>query len=156
VSQPHRDVALLDEDGVIQRLRVAAVTTARADVFDLREVDHRGQTVATGEWHHHSEPGGVLFRLVSFRSAASRDHVGQEAALHDSPTIDFGVVVSGRIVLVGPGANATTLVQGDAFALHGAPHAWRPLTDDCVLAVVLFHHVVSADQRSRRRSGTTG
>lgn len=95
-------------------------------------------------------PNGSTFGVNSFpaRSAgkdidiASTDpnmEVGHEgdAAMHASDTIDYEVVISGKVDLELPGGKVRTLVPGDLLVMAGVPHAWRnPYDEDCVYVVV--------------------
>jgi hypothetical protein len=133
-----RRLLVLDAAGRASQASVAAMTTPRAAVYDLCEIDRAGALVERERWQHDPEAGGAVFRLVSFAGTARGDAASvSTAVLHDSPTVDFGIVVTGTIALVDSAGGETTLGQGDAFSLHGGPHAWRPLSEDCALAVVL-------------------
>jgi mannose-6-phosphate isomerase-like protein (cupin superfamily) len=48
---------------------------------------------------------------------------------HTTPTIDYGVVLNGEIVL-DLGSDATVLRQGDIVVQNGTRHAWRNATDE--------------------------
>lgn len=48
---------------------------------------------------------------------------------HTTPTIDYGVVLRGEIVL-DLGSTRTVLKQGDIVVQNGTRHAWRNLTDE--------------------------
>jgi mannose-6-phosphate isomerase-like protein (cupin superfamily) len=48
---------------------------------------------------------------------------------HTTPTIDYGVVLSGKIVL-DLGSVTTVLRQGDIVVQNGTRHAWRNPTDE--------------------------
>jgi quercetin dioxygenase-like cupin family protein len=65
-----------------------------------------------------------------------------DAAMHSSETIDYEVVLSGKIDLELPGGKVRTLVPGDLLVLAGVPHAWKnPYDEDCIfLAVTLGYN----------------
>lgn len=48
---------------------------------------------------------------------------------HTTPTVDYGVVISGQIVL-DLGSATTVLHQGDIIVQNGTRHAWRNPTDE--------------------------
>jgi len=67
---------------------------------------------------------------------AETGHEG-DAAMHASNTIDYEVVLSGKIDLELPGGKVHTLVPGDLLVMAGAPHAWKNRYDeDCLMLVV--------------------
>jgi quercetin dioxygenase-like cupin family protein len=56
-----------------------------------------------------------------------------EAGMHASDTIDYNVVISGKVDLVLPGGKKRTLVPGDLLVMAGVPHVWKnPYDEDCV------------------------
>lgn len=60
-----------------------------------------------------------------------------DAGMHASNTIDYEVVISGKVDLVLPGGKKRTLGPGDLLVVAGVPHAWKnPYDEDCVYAVV--------------------
>ncbi|WP_448642865.1 cupin domain-containing protein [Geodermatophilus sp. URMC 63] len=62
---------------------------------------------------------------------------GGDAAMHASDTIDYNIVLSGKIDLELPGGKVHTLVPGDLLVDAGVPHAWKNHYDeDCVFLVV--------------------
>src|ERR1041384_7030228 len=62
---------------------------------------------------------------------------GGDAAMHASDTIDYEVVLSGKIDLELPGGKVHTLVPGDLLVMAGVPHAWKnPYDEDCLFVMV--------------------
>jgi len=60
-----------------------------------------------------------------------------DAGMHASDTIDYEVVISGKVDLHLPGGKKRTLVPGDLLVMAGVPHAWKnPYDEDCVYIVV--------------------
>ncbi|AJC82691.1 cupin 2 domain-containing protein (plasmid) [Rhizobium etli bv. phaseoli str. IE4803] len=58
--------------------------------------------------------------------------------MHTTPTLDYGVVISGTITLELDDGVAVELKSGDSFVQHGARHAWRnPTSQPATIAVVL-------------------
>jgi mannose-6-phosphate isomerase-like protein (cupin superfamily) len=51
-----------------------------------------------------------------------------DPGFHTTPTVDYGVVLSGEIVL-DLGSDTTVLRQGDIIVQNGTRHAWRNRTD---------------------------
>ncbi|KXX59610.1 cupin domain-containing protein [Rhodococcus sp. LB1] len=96
-------------------------------------------------------PNGSTFGVSSFpaRSAGNNvdiDDLGPsmtgtgddgDPAMHASDTIDYEVVISGKVDLELPGGKKRTLVPGDLLVMAGVPHAWKnPYDEDCVYIVV--------------------
>lgn len=64
-----------------------------------------------------------------------RDNPG----MHTTPTLDYGVVLSGQVVLELDDGVRVPLSAGDSFVQHGARHAWRnPSDEPATIAVVLI------------------
>src|SRR5215217_7630730 len=62
---------------------------------------------------------------------AGGDHA--DDGMHATDTIDYGIILSGKIDLVLPGDRRRTLETGDLLVLTGAPHVWdNPYDEDCV------------------------
>jgi hypothetical protein len=95
-------------------------------------------------------PNGSTFGVNSFpaRSAGKEinlDEVdptletghGGDPAMHASNTVDYEIVLSGKVDLELPGGKKQTLVPGDLLVMAGVPHAWKnPYDEDCVYAVI--------------------
>lgn len=61
------------------------------------------------------------------------------AGLHATNTVDIGVVLSGRVAVVGTDGVAEVLEPGDLHVQYGAPHAWRNAgTEPATLAAVML------------------
>jgi quercetin dioxygenase-like cupin family protein len=68
---------------------------------------------------------------------------GGDAAMHASDTIDYEVVLSGKIDLELPGGKVHTLVPGDLLVMAGVPHAWKnPYDEDCLFVMVTIGYNV--------------
>ena len=93
---------------------------------------------------------GSTFGVNSFPAHSEADVEGQDfgdtmsatgddgdAGMHASPTIDYEVVISGKVDVILPGGKKRTLVPGDLLVMAGVPHAWKnPYDEDCVYIVV--------------------
>ena len=65
------------------------------------------------------------------------DHVETEdPGMHTTDSIDFGIIMSGKIVLELDDGAQEELTAGDVFVQNGTRHAWR-VTEHCRMAVVL-------------------
>jgi mannose-6-phosphate isomerase-like protein (cupin superfamily) len=59
--------------------------------------------------------------------------------MHTTDTIDYGVVISGEIVLELDDGAEVLLKQGDCVVQNGTRHAWRNRgTEPCTMAFVMF------------------
>ena len=95
-------------------------------------------------------PDGSAFGLVRFpaHSAGKLDigdllpdtaEGGQEgnAAMHATATIDYEVILAGKIDIVLPGNQRRTLKPGDLLVMGGVPHAWENVYDeDCTYVFI--------------------
>jgi quercetin dioxygenase-like cupin family protein len=60
-----------------------------------------------------------------------------EDEMHATETIDYEIILSGKIDFVLPGNQRRTLETGDLLVVTGAPHAWdNPYDEDCVFLSV--------------------
>jgi len=77
---------------------------------------------------------------LDMASAGGDDmEIGQDGdpAMHASDTIDYVVVLSGKLDSELPGGKVHTLVPGDLLVMAGVPHAWKNHYDeDCVFLTV--------------------
>jgi hypothetical protein len=80
-------------------------------------------------------PGGVRFWTITVppqNGAPPQD-------LHQTPTVDVGLVLAGQIVLDLEDGSSAELSAGQAFAQQGTLHRWRnPYSVDAVIAVVMM------------------
>jgi mannose-6-phosphate isomerase-like protein (cupin superfamily) len=62
-----------------------------------------------------------------------------DPAMHVTPTLDYGVVLSGEVVLELDSGESALMQAGDCVVQHGAKHAWRNRSDrPCVIAFVMI------------------
>jgi hypothetical protein len=81
---------------------------------------------------------GTTWRIVEFKSGHAPDDV--TTGMHATPTVDLGVVLSGRVLLVLEDASTIELAAGDYFVLRGAQHSWvNAGQESAVLAIALVH-----------------
>ena len=61
----------------------------------------------------------------------------EDPAMHATDTVDYEVVLSGKIDLELPSGKVRTLVPGDLLVMAGVPHAWKNRYDeDCIFLAV--------------------
>ncbi|KPI00313.1 Cupin 2 conserved barrel domain protein [Actinobacteria bacterium OK006] len=93
-----------------------------------------GSTFGVSSFPAHSSGEVDASTLDESMSATEDDG---DTGMHASDTIDYEVVISGKVDLVLPGGKKRTLVPGDLLVMAGVPHAWKnPYDEDCVYIVV--------------------
>jgi hypothetical protein len=94
-------------------------------------------------------PGGSRFGIGCFpaRSVGKLDMTGKpgveagadgDPSMHQTDTMDYEVILSGKVDIELPGGQSRTLKAGSMLVIAGVPHAWKnPYDEDCVYALVL-------------------
>lgn len=98
-------------------------TTATVPADNDDEID--GRKRAAGTTLH----GGSVIRIVDMLP-------GQASPFHRSNSIDYGIVMSGRVVLEVDDGAVTELGPGDVVVQRGAVHLWRNPSDADVCRIV--------------------
>lgn len=81
------------------------------------------------------DPGGTALRIVDLQPAQA----GASADLHDTPTTDYTIVLSGRVTAVGD-EGEVSLGPGDVLVQRGGRHGWRNDGPEvCRFASVMIH-----------------
>jgi len=99
-------------------------------------------------------PGGSKFGLVSLPAHSDGTMAGAGSAqpvsagmtmndassgMHATRSVDFEIIVSGRIVLELPGGASRVLGPGDSVVLAGVAHRWyNPFDEACVYAAFIL------------------
>ncbi len=92
-----------------------------------------GALEPTTDWEpgNRTPSGGVIGRLITWAP-------GFQYPVHTTPTLDFGVIVSGRLELI-LDTGSTILTPGDVVIQRGTAHGWRVVGDEpCTWAVILI------------------
>lgn len=89
-----------------------------------------------------TSPGGSVFRIVDMAP-------GCRSPMHRTQSLDYGIVLTGEIVLELDDGAETTLGAGDVVVQRGTVHAWINRTDAwCRIAFVLIEAApLAADGR---------
>jgi len=96
-------------------------------------------------------PGGSRFGIFRFpaRSAGKLDvnhstagevkgGAGGDASMHQTDSIDYEVILSGKVDIELPGGQVRTLRPGSLLVMGGVAHAWKNHYDEpCVYAAVV-------------------
>jgi quercetin dioxygenase-like cupin family protein len=81
---------------------------------------------------------GATWRIVEFKGGHAPEDI--TAGMHETPTVDMGVILSGRISLVLEDASTVELTAGDLFVLRGVQHTWVNAGEkSCVMSIALIH-----------------
>jgi quercetin dioxygenase-like cupin family protein len=112
------------EDRLMRSAEVWLTSSAPPDLRDRRDSTLR-------EWSLEPDPGGSIFRLVTFLPGAT-------SGSHATETLDYLVVLSGEIVLE-VGGEEREVAAGDLIVQNGTPHNWINRSEEpCVMAGVLL------------------
>ena len=80
-------------------------------------------------------PDEVVAFISQLRGVAS--HLEQDdPSMHTTDSVDYGVIISGKIKLELDDGEQVELTAGDVFVQNGTRHAWR-VEEHCRMAVVL-------------------
>jgi len=129
VSGPRRVVTGHDPDGRSVVLEDAPVARSHAiPGATFHEVWNTGETPALLPAREPREPtarplvtppdlGGTIVRFVDLEP-------GSLSRMHRTETVDYGIVLDGRVVLVLDDGSETALEPGDVVVQRGTNHAW--------------------------------
>lgn len=89
--------------------------------------------------------GGVRFLLTEYtpQSTVAPDltpemTAGEQPGMHTTDTTDFGILISGKLVLEVDDGAEVTLSPGDVVVQNGTAHRWRVVGDEpAVMAVCI-------------------
>src|SRR5690349_15868974 len=92
--------------------------------------------LAAGEWSMTPPAGGSILRIYQLPPAGEE---GASTGMHVTPTLDYVVVISGRVWLVMEDGSEAELGPGDCAVQRGTTHSWENRGDEpCVAAAVLI------------------
>jgi hypothetical protein len=86
-------------------------------------------------------PGASKFALVYMpaRASGTWDASHSTRAMHASATIDYEVVISGKIDIILDSGERRTLTPGSCLVMAGANHAWsNPYDEPCIYAAIIL------------------
>ncbi|HEY3673608.1 MAG TPA: hypothetical protein VGN51_21910 [Acidimicrobiia bacterium] len=126
-----------------------------AGTFGLRRVEGgtvepgRGSSVVNELWALTGDPSvttvdstlalesfGVDVPAGETRWIVTQMGPGLRARMHSTPTIDYGIVVTGDVEM-GLETGSVHLHAGDAVVVNGVEHSWLAGPDGCVIATVM-------------------
>jgi hypothetical protein len=92
-----------------------------------------------------AEQARKLFSAVGLEKNADHHRPGRHPLMHRTESIDYGIVLSGEIVLLLDDSEVT-LKEGDIVVQRGTIHAWTNRTDRiCRMAFILTDGAFDAD-----------
>jgi len=117
--------AIYDNPGKVSGYQAWLVRSVPADLTDKSDPMVNG--------YDRTEPpkGGVVARMTTW-------YPGRFNPMHQTETIDFGIVISGNLEL-GLEAGSTVLGPGDLVVQRATPYSWRVIGDKpCTIAFILI------------------
>jgi quercetin dioxygenase-like cupin family protein len=118
------EAAIYDVPGRVSGYHVWSVASVPADLSNSSD------PMVHGYDRNEPPPGGVIARVTTW-------FPGSGYPMHTTETIDFGIVLSGRLEL-GLESGTTVLEPGDVVVQRNTPHSWRVIGDQpCTVAFVL-------------------
>jgi hypothetical protein len=139
---PRRVVVSPGEGGAVvtDELLAASVETDAVTIADVW-LTQGGAALADhapgpGPWSLVPPEHGTTWRMIEFKSG----HAPQDitSGMHETPTVDLGVILSGAISLVLEDASVIELSAGDVFVLRGAQHTWvNAGAESCLMCIAL-------------------
>lgn len=91
----------------------------------------------------HRFPAHSAGKLDLHTSDVEVGETGHEGnlAMHETKTVDYDIILSGKVDIQLPGGKVRTVSAGDLIVMRGIPHAWQNRYDeDCVWAAVTIGH----------------
>jgi uncharacterized cupin superfamily protein len=85
-----------------------------------------GTRLGLFEWAAHSD--GKFDAGVALDEAEAGE--GGDAEMHATNTVDYEVILSGKVDIEFPGGVVTTLEAGDVLVMGGSAHAWKNRYDE--------------------------
>ncbi|KAI1775424.1 hypothetical protein F4818DRAFT_441520 [Hypoxylon cercidicola] len=125
-SHKEDGTSVLHSDSIVEAFSPPGLTLSSFIVFDARAsvpVNNQEAPPDLQKTIPRVAPGGVNFVITNI---APRHSV----PMHRTISLDYGVVLSGEIVLGLDDGEETTLKAGDVIVQQGANHAWHNRTDE--------------------------
>lgn len=97
---------------------------------NLKTAEPNGSKLGVMCFPAHS--AGKLDISATLEDAATTGHDG-DATIHATESIDYEIILSGKVDIELPGGKTRTLKPGDLLVMGGVPHAWKNIYDeDCL------------------------
>lgn len=122
---PAPKAAIYSFPGHVSGFHAWSVRSVPADLSDFSD------PMVNGYDHTAPPTGGVIARVTTW-------YAGSAYPMHTTETIDFGIVLSGRLEL-GLEDGSTILEPGDFVVQRNTPHSWKVVGDEpCTVVFVLI------------------
>jgi hypothetical protein len=136
---------------VIREPVEVSIDTPRARISDVWLTERQGalRDFPPGDspWALAPSELGAVWRIVEFKPDPAPADI--TAGMHETPTVDLGVVLSGSVDLVLDDSRVVRLTAGDHVILRGSRHTWvNRGPETCVLSFLLIHR--GSDAKARR------
>lgn len=110
-------------------LREVAETIAYTEVWTTPSAPPGGERVDGGDVGETLVPEqhGTLFRICEMKPDPEADEsreAGEPTGMHTTPTVDYIMVLSGRLTLTLGDGSERKLAPGDVVVQRGTEHAW--------------------------------
>jgi quercetin dioxygenase-like cupin family protein len=141
-SDPRRVVVSPGQRGALVAYEKIAISV-ESDRFTISDVwlTQGKQTTtdcapSSADWSLLPGDNGTTWRIVEFKAGQTSTDI--TAGMHQTSTVDMGLILSGHIWLVLEDASVVDLTAGDFVVLRGVPHTWaNPGKESCLMSVVL-------------------
>jgi hypothetical protein len=101
------------------------------EVLDIAKLN--GSTFGVMRFPAHSAAKQDV--AASDKNVRTSEH--DDPGMHASDSIDYEIILSGKVDIELPGGKVKTLEPGDLLVMGGVPHAWKNHYDeDCVYAAI--------------------
>jgi hypothetical protein len=116
-----------------------SIDTPRACISDVWLSDAASDfPPGDSPWSLLPSAGGVVWRIVEFKPQPDASDLTE--GMHETPTVDLGIVLSGSVDLVLDDTRVVPLAAGDHVVLRGSRHTWvNRGPDSCVVSFLLMH-----------------
>jgi mannose-6-phosphate isomerase-like protein (cupin superfamily) len=129
----------IDRDGFSPNLRIAAPGVRYTELWSTPSARARAgeqvQDAGDVALALVPQPGGTLIRVCEMHPPAEGE---ASYAMHSTPTVDYIIVLSGRLNCRVQDGSSVTLAPGEVLIQRGTPHAWTAVGDGpCVFLAVI-------------------
>lgn len=143
-----RVVAAVNEDGlsyvasVIELDPTEPSTLWEYDPADIADTIASIDPSITADWIGPKAPNGVIWRYTPMKPASQTTHTVRpgidENGFHTSRTIDFDIIVEGRLTLL-LDLESVELERGDTVIQQATRHAWKNESESDAVLLALIH-----------------
>lgn len=97
------------------------------------------------------DPQALAREYLEKAPGLAEAHEPDGSGMHTTPTVDYGIVLTGRIWLELDEGEKKLLQEGDCVIQNGTRHAWRnPFPEPCFMAFVMIGAEKNRSQGNRK------